>query len=161
MIGGASGIGLAAALQLAKKYDKILIADRNKPQINVPANISAIEVDLLTTDFEWLESCGDVDALFYSAGFGRVAPFESLHPKEIDNSFTVNTIGALKVLNFFMPQLKSEKPFYCGIMVSIAGRVASPLFSVYSATKAALFRGIEEINTGLKMQGSENRILEI
>ncbi len=161
VIGGASGIGLAVGMQLATIYEKVIIVDRKQPQLSLGANVSVIEVDLLTTNFEWLKQCENVDALFYSAGFGRVAPFESLHPKEIDNSFTVNTIGALKVLNFFMPQLKSEKPFYCGIMVSIAGRVASPLFSVYSATKAALFRGIEAINTELKMQGSENRILEI
>ena len=161
VIGGASGIGLAVALQFALKYDEVFIADRRRPQIPLPANLSIIEVDLLTTDFEWLEELNNIEALFYSAGFGRVAPFESLLPKEIDNAFAVNTIAAFKVLNFFMPKLKADDPFYCGIMVSIAGRVASPLFSVYSATKAALFRGIEAINTELKMSGSKNRILEI
>lgn len=161
VIGGASGIGLAVAIQLAKKYENVLIADRKKPQHSLPVNISVIEVNLLTTDFEWLEKYRNVEALFYSAGFGRVAPFESLQPKEIDNSFAVNTIGALRIINFYMPKLKSVNPFYCGLMVSIAGRIASPLFSVYSATKAALFRGIEAINTELKMSGSFNRILEV
>lgn len=161
VIGGASGIGLAVALQLASKYEEVIIVDRSKPQITLTSNITIKEVDLLTTDFLWLEKCSKVEALFYSAGFGRIAPFESLHPKEIDNSFAVNTIAVFKILNFFMPKLKSDKPFYCGIMDSIAGRVASPLFSIYSATKAALFRGIEAINTELKMSGSQNRILEI
>lgn len=161
VIGGASGIGLAVALQLASKYDNVLIADRKEPKAILPSNISVMEVDLLTTDFQWLEKCSNVEALFYSAGFGRVAPFESLHQKEIENSFEVNAVATFKILNFFMPLLKSEKPFYCGIMVSIAGRVASPLFSVYSATKAVLFRGIEAINTELKINGSQNRILEI
>lgn len=161
VIGGASGIGLAVAMQLAANYEKVIIADRKKPYLSVPANISVIEIDLLTTNFEWLENCSDIDTLFYSAGFGRVAPFESLQQKEIEHSFVVNTISAFKILNFFMPMLKSDNPFYCGIMVSIAGRVASPLFSVYSATKAALVRGIEAINTELKMSGSSNRILEI
>lgn len=161
VIGGASGIGLAVAIQLASKYDEVFIADRKRPNVSLPENISTIEVDLLTSDFEWLNECNNIEALFYSAGFGRVAPFESLQPKEIENSFAVNTIAAFKVLNFFMPKLKSSNPFYCGVMVSIAGRVASPLFGVYSATKAALFRGIEAINTELKMSGSNNRILEI
>ena len=45
--------------------------------------------------------------------------------------------------------------------MSIAGRIASPLFSVYSATKAALFRGIEAINAELSIAGAINRILEV
>lgn len=161
VIGGASGIGLAVANQLALICDKVIIADRKKAQISLPPNITEFEVDLLTTDFLWLEKYEDINVLFYSAGFGRVAPFECLKQKEIENSFVVNSISAFKVLNYFMSRLKSENPFYCGIMVSIAGRIASPLFSVYSATKAALFRGIEAINTELKMNGSGNRILEV
>ena len=161
VIGGASGIGLAVAIQLASTFDRVIIADRKKSQLKLPINITEMEVDLLTTDFVWLEYCSHIDALFYSAGFGRVAPFECLKEKEIENSFVVNAISAFKILNFFMPQLKSDNPFYCGIMVSIAGRIASPLFSVYSATKAALFRGIEAINTELKMSGSKNRIMEV
>lgn len=161
IIGGANGIGLAMAVELAAKCKKVFIVDRKHPQISLPTNVEVIVVNLLATDFEWINELTDIDVLFYSAGFGRVAPFESLRLKEIENAFIVNTISAFKVLNHFMPQLKSAKPFYCGVMVSIAGRIASPLFSVYSATKAALFRGIEAINTELKMGGSQNRILEI
>lgn len=161
VIGGASGIGLAVALQLALVYDKVIIADRKKSESKLPFNITEREVDLLTTDFKWLVEFTNIDALFFSAGFGRVAPFEFIKQKEIDNSFVVNTISVFKVLNYFMPRLKSGRPFYCGIMVSIAGRIASPLFSIYSATKAALFRGIEAINTELKMAGGVNRVLEV
>ena len=46
-------------------------------------------------------------------------------------------------------------------MVSIAGRLSSPLFSVYSATKAALNKFIEAVNVELDIQGSRNRILEV
>lgn len=161
VIGGANGIGLAMAIEFAHICETVVIADRIAPTSAIPANISYHEVDLLTTDFQWLKEYNNIDILFYSAGFGRVAPFESIHFKEIDNSFTVNTISVFKVLNYYLPKLKSDKTFLCGIMVSIAGRVVSPLFSIYSATKAALFRGIEAINTELKMGGSQNRILEI
>lgn len=161
IIGGASGIGLAVAIQLASICDKVIIADRNKAQTSLPPNVTEFEVNLLTSDFKWLKMFDEVDTLFYSAGFGRVTPFETLKIKEIENSFVVNTISAFKILNYFMNKMKSETPFYCGVMVSIAGRIASPLFSVYSATKAALYRGIEAINTELKMEGSKNQILEI
>lgn len=161
IIGGASGIGLAVAIKLAQKCDKVTIADRNVPTQTLPTNIEYIEQNLLLTDFQWLENYNNIDILFHSAGFGRVAPFEELRDKEIDNSFVVNCISVFKVLHYFMPKLKSPNPFYCGVMVSIAARIASPLFSVYSATKAALFRGIEAINTELSVSGSKNRILEV
>ena len=161
IIGGANGIGLAIAIEFAKRCKKVIIVDRRVPIVGLPANIEAVTENLLTSDFSWLDTYHDVDILFYSAGFGRVAPFESLRHKEIENLFMVNTVSAFKILNYFMPKLLSERPFLCGIMVSIAGRIASPLFAIYSATKAALFRGIEAINTELKMSGSKNRVLEV
>lgn len=161
IIGGANGIGLAVALKLAEICKRVIIVDRMFPKIELPVNVEVKEVNLLITDFLWLKDCKGVDVLFYSAGFGRVAPFESLKQKEIENSFVVNTIAVFKILNHFMSDIKSDKPFLCGIMVSIAGRIASPLFSIYSATKAALFRGIEAINTELKMAGYKNRVLEV
>lgn len=161
IIGGGSGIGLAVALEFANKCDRVIIADRKEAPVDLPKNVLTIKVDLLNTDFQWLKEYTGVDVLFYSAGFGRVAPFEYLNEKEIENSFLVNSVAAFKILNHFMPRLQSNESFLCGVMVSIAGRVASPLFSVYSATKAALYRGIEAINTELKMEGFNNRILEI
>ena len=161
VIGGANGIGLAMAIEFTQICETVVIADKIKPKSQLPSNIKYYQVDLLTTDFQWLKDFNDTDVLFYSAGFGRVAPFESLQNKEIDNSFIVNAISAFKILSYFMPKLKSNMPFLCGVMVSVAGRIASPLFSIYGATKASLFRGIEAINTELKMEGSRNRILEI
>lgn len=160
IIGGGSGIGLTVASLLAEEGKFVTIVDR-KLAINNLHNIEFLQVDLLTTDFNWLNHFKDIDFLFYSAGFGRVAPFESLIPKEIENLFEVNAIGVFKVLSFFSERLLSHTPFYCGVMVSIAGRIASPLFSIYSATKAALFRGIEAINTELSVAGTINRILEV
>ena len=51
--------------------------------------------------------------------------------------------------------------FYCGVMVSIAGWMSSPLFSVYGATKAALKIFIESVNVELEKAGTTNRILNV
>lgn len=161
IIGGASGIGLTIALKASKECEKVTIIDRKPPVSELPTNITYRREDLLLTDFEWLNEYNDCDFLFYSAGFGRVTHFEQLEPKEIDHLFQVNTIACFKVLRHFMPRLLQPQPFRCGVMTSIAGRIASPLFCIYSATKAALFRGIEAINTELQMAGSSNRILEV
>ena len=46
-------------------------------------------------------------------------------------------------------------------MVSFAGFMSSPFFSVYGATKAALKIFIESVNVELFKSGSENRILNV
>ena len=49
----------------------------------------------------------------------------------------------------------------CGVMVSIAGFMSSPFFSVYGATKAALKIFIESVNVELEKAGTTNRILNV
>lgn len=46
-------------------------------------------------------------------------------------------------------------------MVSIAGHVSSPLFSVYSASKSAIARFIESVNIEIEASGYENQILDV
>jgi short-subunit dehydrogenase len=46
-------------------------------------------------------------------------------------------------------------------MVSIAGFMSSPFFSVYAATKAALKVFIESVNVELAKSGTDNRILNV
>ena len=87
IIGGGSGIGWTIALLLANDNKKVTVVDKKAPNLPVPDNIEYFYADLLTTDFKWLNDFQDIDYLFYSAGFGRVAPFHSLVPKEIENLF--------------------------------------------------------------------------
>ena len=55
----------------------------------------------------------------------------------------------------------SQEDFYCGVMVSIAGFMSSPFFSLYGATKAALKIFIESVNVELEKAGTSNRILNV
>ena len=55
-------------------------------------------------------------------------------------------------------KLEVANDFYCGVMVSIAGFMSSPFFSLYGATKAALKVFIESVNVELEKAGSPNRI---
>ena len=108
-----------------------------------------------------LEKHNDADGLVFTAGFGRVAPFETIVETEVYNQFQVNAISPVNVLRYFYPRLKEDKPFNCAVMGSIAGIVSSPLFALYSATKAAVCKAIEAINIELEMAGSPNRVLNV
>lgn len=161
IIGGSNGIGLAIALELSKESQEVIIVDKTSPDIELPRNIAFEKVNLLSDDFSFLDKCDDIDTLVYTAGFGRVAPFETILDIEISNQFQVNAISLIKVLRHFYPRMKKSEPFYCAVMGSIAGLVSSPLFSLYSATKASVCKIIEALNVELEMADTSNRILNV
>ena len=160
IIGGSNGIGLAMALQLSKMGANIVVADKEEPALSIN-NVVFERVNLLNDDFGFLDKYNDIDCLIYTAGYGRVAPFETITDVEIGNQMQVNTISALKVIRHYYQRIKSQDKFYTAVMCSIAGLVSSPLFALYSATKAALCKAIEAMNIELEMTGSSNRILNV
>ena len=96
-----------------------------------------------------------------TAGFGRLELFENIDEKMIPLYFNVNTIAVIRVIKHFYERLLSKDDFYCGVMVSIAGFMSSPFFSLYGSTKAALKIFIESVNVELEKSGTTNRILNV
>lgn len=164
VVGGANGIGLSIAFQLAKQdvYEKIYIVDRvtvAKEFLN--PKFKSIQFDLMTEDFSIFDEFKDVDTLIITAGFGKLSLFKDVTEQYITSSFSVNTIAPIRIIHHFMDKLSGIEDFRCGIMVSIAGFMSSPFFAVYGATKAALKIFIESVNVELEKNGSNNRILNV
>lgn len=160
VVGGGSGIGLSVVYKLMNMgYENIMIFDRNDKNIPKDARISFVLFNLLNKDFSIFDNYTDIDALFITAGFGRLARFEELEEQEIINGITVNAEAVMRIIKHYYHKINSKDNFYCGIMGSITGLINSPLFSVYSAAKGALCRFIESINAELEYIGSPNRIL--
>lgn len=164
IIGGANGIGLGIATELAKKdeiqtiniIDKALLSDEfSNPKFNF------FQFDLTKSDYSIFDKFQDIDTLVITAGFGKLALFRNVDEKYIVDSFNVNTISVMRIIKHFYEKLEKDENFYCGIMVSIAGFMSSPFFSVYAATKAALKVFIESVNVELLKAGSKNQILNV
>ncbi len=157
-------MGLSIATELSKRSDveKIYIVDKSKlsDKYNNPKFLSH-EFDLTSPDYSIFNHFNDIDTLMITAGFGRLALFRDIDECHIMDSFNVNTIPVMRIIKHFYDKLESQSDFYCGVMVSIAGFMSSPFFSVYGATKAALKIFIESINVELEKSGTSNRILNV
>lgn len=166
VVGGSNGIGLAITLNLIKKGYHVYIIDKSEPyDIYLDSeNYTYIKCDLSDFDietFEKLVADKEFKILMITAGYGRVAKFKNLDCVEIRKQMQVNSVSIMEIVKVFYNRILEDKDFYTGIMVSIAGRVSSPLFSTYSASKAALSKFIEAINIELEKEKSCNRVLEV
>jgi len=172
VIGGNSGIGLAMVLNLlTREYSHVYIVGKYAPNPeDIPEdmrdrfekNTSFQRVDLTQDPLDCLDGMMDIDTLLITAGFGRVAPFEDLTATETEKLIKCNMLGPVQVLQKYYKKIHNRgEDFYCAVMGSIAGHIASPLFSVYGASKAGLCSFIENLNVELCHDGYQNRILDV
>lgn len=164
VVGGANGIGLSIATELAKREDveKIYIVDKAAVSEEfMNPKFESHQFDLTLEDYCIFDKFQDIDTLMITAGFGRLSLFKDVDEKMIPLSFNVNTIPVMRIIKRFYDKLEAQEDFYCGVMVSIAGFMSSPFFSIYAATKAALKIFIESVNVELLKGGSKNQILNV
>ncbi|TYG33824.1 SDR family NAD(P)-dependent oxidoreductase [Lonepinella koalarum] len=166
VIGGSNGVGLSVVSNLLNKGYFVYILDISEPDKSFSDkydNYAYISFNLLDFDYKVLEELKhqDINILFISAGIGRVALFSNLDRREINKIMQLNATSIINVIHYFYDRISQNEKFYTGVMVSIAGLISSPFFSVYSASKAALSRFIESVNIELECNGISNRILNI
>lgn len=172
VVGGSKGVGLAVSVLLAGRGRRVHVLSRTEPDCaalsdagvspDVWSRLSWHRFDASEPDLSLLNSlCERAGGLFVTAGIGRVAPFGSLSDGELRSIIGTNLLGPMRTLGAFWCRLRSADHFPCAVMTSIAGRVASPLFSAYSASKFGLRGFVEALNGELAAEGCPNRILDV
>lgn len=164
VVGGASGIGLSIAREVALRDDteKVYVVDKNpfQEQYMLP-KIESYVFDLTNEDYSFFNRFSDINSLMITAGFGRLSLFKDVPESYITQSFSVNTVPPIRLIKRFYDRLEGKSDFYCGVMVSIAGWMSSPFYAVYGASKAALKIFIESVNVELRKAGTTNQILDV
>lgn len=164
IVGGANGIGLSMAHVLAERaeIENVYVVDKAELAEDFRhEKIESVQFDLTNQDYTLFDQFQDIDGMIITAGFGRLALFKDIPEEMIATYFNVNTIPVIRIIKHFYVKLLSKKDFYCGVMVSIAGFMSSPFFSLYGASKAALKIFIESVNVELEKAGTSNRILNV
>src|SRR5512138_3494655 len=151
--GASSGFGEDAARLFASEGCKVVLAARRLEKLQeLAADIQstggeaiAIPVDLnepaeievmVQTAIDLYQR---IDILFNNAGFGSLDWFEELDPqRDIATLIRVNLIGAMLVTRAVLPDMIDRGAGHIINMCSVAGLIASPLISTYSASKYGL-----------------------
>ena len=162
LIIGAGGLGCGIAESIKKRFPekRIYLVDKKKPNLDCDSDYCFIQVDLAQDNFSEIYNL-DIDMLIITAGIGRLSEFKTFNDTEIEKNFAINTISVIKIIRAYYSNLLSNDNFYAAVITSIAGHIASPFYSIYSASKAALSKFIEAINAELRYARSNNCILEV
>ena len=110
--GGNSGIGYAAAQELAQHGAKVVITGRNKPAVEkavAELGVTGIvsdqskldQIDQLAAEVK--EKFGKVDVLFLNAGLASFAPVESATEEHFDAIMNSNVKGVYFTVQKFLP----------------------------------------------------------
>jgi short-subunit dehydrogenase len=148
--GASSGFGEDAALLFAKEGCKVILAARRIDRLqNLATKIQelggesiAIPVDIVNSAEvdnmveTTLDLYGHIDILFNNAGIGRVDWFENhTRERDIDTLVQVNLTGLMQVTRAVLPYMLVRGEGHIINMVSVAGLIALPLITSYSASK--------------------------
>jgi NAD(P)-dependent dehydrogenase (short-subunit alcohol dehydrogenase family) len=144
--GGTTGIGLATAQLLRAEGAHVIVTGRNPETLSSARKILSDAVVLSSDagDLAAAQALGDevkkhaaqLDAAFLNAGVAIFAPIDQATPEHYDSMFNINVRGLYFQLQSLLPLLGN--PSSVVFTSSIAGSIAFPGSSIYSATKAAL-----------------------
>ena len=156
--GASSGIGAAVAKLFASEGYRVSMGARRIERLQAlsteikSAGGESIAVQADLTRFEdiqrlvnsTLDGFGQIDILVNNAGFGRIKWLEELDPiKDIQAQIQINLISAVIISHQVLPYLIEQRSGHIINIGSMGGLVASPTYTVYSASKFGL-RGFTE-----------------
>lgn len=162
--GGTSGIGLEMAKQLISRDNVVIVTGRDqsrldqakrtlpalhtiKSDVSDPAAIAALQADVLAR-FPAL------DVLINNAGIMRnLNVNDSRDLDDVTREIEINLSGPVRMVQQFLPQLKTRKEALIVIVSSGLAFVPLPISPIYCATKAALHSYTQSLRVQLKGTG--------
>jgi len=151
--GGGTGIGLGAAIALAKLGCKVVTGGRREEKLREAAAtfsgepaIQCHQLDVadrgsVAAFFAWAkETLGEIDILVNSAGVNiRTRTMAEMQPEQWDQVLAVNATGAYNCIGAVLPAMRSRGDGLIINISSVAGKRALELGGVaYCASKFAM-----------------------
>jgi NADP-dependent 3-hydroxy acid dehydrogenase YdfG len=166
--GTSSGIGEAAAKELASKGAKLVLAARREDRLKTLQNEiqnnggQAIYKVTDVTSYEQMEELaelalkefGKIDVMINNAGLMPLSPLYEKKITEWDTMVDVNIKGVLYGIAAVLPTMRVRKEGHIINVSSVAGHLIGPAGSVYSGTKFA----VRAITEGLRKEEAVNNI---
>jgi NADP-dependent 3-hydroxy acid dehydrogenase YdfG len=165
--GASSGIGEAAARELARRGAAVVLAARRVESLQtlaeeirqeggtaLPVPTDITDTGQITNLVETtLAQFGRIDILANIAGWGRYDWFEELSAEDLRQQYEVNVIGLAELIRQVLPAMKAQRSGHILNMSSYASKIAVPPLTVYASTKYAVEGLTDALRRELKPWG--------
>lgn len=171
--GIAGGFGKPTALALLERGYAVAgsIRSRGGKKAATVAELEAagariVEMDVTDTAStergvsDAISQLGGLDILFNNAGIGSYGIQELMSPEDMTRVFDVNVMGVQRVMRAALPHLRAKRRGTVIYTSSLIGRIATPFYGTYSASKWALEAVVECYRTELSGFGIESCLIE-
>lgn len=160
--GASSGLGRELAHQFAQKGNvELILVARRKEALekvakkcetfdNVKTRVFSVDIGSQDQVEQLLSNITDIDILVNGAGYGIMKDFSEFCDAEVVNMFDTNVIGTIQLTTEIAKRMRERKSGTIVTIASIAGKIATPKSSVYSATKFALIGYFNALRLELK-----------
>ncbi len=172
--GCSSGFGKLAALQFARKGDRVFASMRNTSKagdLEQAKQAEKLQIDVVQLDVtdeesvknavrKVIDAAGRIDVLVNNAGIAHHGPLEETDDAELREIFDTNFFGAMNVIRHVAPKMREQRSGTIVNVSSLAGRVPPPFSGTYSASKFALEAASESLHFELHPFGIRVVLIE-
>jgi NAD(P)-dependent dehydrogenase (short-subunit alcohol dehydrogenase family) len=137
IIGCGSGIGLATAKELHKTHQLLGISRTKTSEID-NLNIQFYEKNILSDSLEDITFPEKIDGLVYAPGSINLKPFNRLTEEDFRNDFEINVLGAVKIIQKLLSNLKKSDNASIVLFSSVAAKTGMPFHASIATSKAAI-----------------------
>jgi NAD(P)-dependent dehydrogenase (short-subunit alcohol dehydrogenase family) len=145
--GGARGIGLSTATELAAAGARVILGDLDAElAAEEAARLGGLGLELDVTDADsfsaFIDSAerdsGQLDVLINNAGIMPTGPFLDQSPELVERIFEVNVLGVMRGVRLALPAMLERRSGQIVNVASVAGRQVAAGMATYCASKHAV-----------------------
>jgi len=133
IIGGSKGIG-NAVLQQQLEHNNVFNISRTEPDF-VHSNLTHFSLNVLKDELPEIEN---IDTLIYCPGSITLKPISGLSVDDFRNDFEINVIGAVKVIQKYLPVLKKGNQPSIVLFSTVAVKLGMPFHASIATAKAGV-----------------------
>ena len=137
IVGGSSGIGLEITKLLSNEGNKVFVLSRNQNKLNLNGNIEFFSFDVLNDEtFPSIDN--DLNGIAYCPGTINLKPFKSLKENDYLDDYKLNALGAVKIVNQYLPNLKKVEKTSIVFFSTVAAQTGMPYHTSIAMAKGAV-----------------------
>lgn len=137
VVGGTSGMGFEL-VKILSGDNNVYVLSRTERNLSSLKNVKFLSVDITKDMLSFPEVKENLDGLVYTPGTINLKPFKSLKISDFQNDLEINLLGAVKIIQKYLPNLKSASKSSLVLFSTVAVKIGMPFHASIAASKGAV-----------------------